>query len=152
MARTLTTAAIKRNGACEGQLNKWKLMFGAGHKITEDFCVQLAEVFCWQWCIYNMLKDTARHGAMRELIASGVVHQREHLDAITQRKQAAEQFFATNRTMALPVSDIDAASRIRSIGRAEQSALEALDRMQRERVARIFARYFNAPLKAKTRK
>jgi len=56
----VTSALLRRKGACRDQTDKFVALFPKGIEITEALCVQHAQVFNWDWAAENLLPKAAR--------------------------------------------------------------------------------------------
>jgi hypothetical protein len=59
MARYITVAQLKRAGACDGQVGKFRELFGRNGKVkvTESNAIALSTAFPITWAVYNLLTD-----------------------------------------------------------------------------------------------
>jgi hypothetical protein len=56
----VTTALLRRKGACATQVDKFAALFPAGVEVTEALCIAHAPMFNWNWAARNLLRATAR--------------------------------------------------------------------------------------------
>ena len=55
----ITSALLKRKGACLDQRRKFAELFPGGVIVTEALCVEHASVFNWEWAAENLLPPSA---------------------------------------------------------------------------------------------
>jgi hypothetical protein len=56
----VTTALLRRKGACATQVDKFAALFPAGVEVTEALCIAHAPMFNWNWAARSLLRAPAR--------------------------------------------------------------------------------------------
>lgn len=151
-SRVLTLAAIDRAEACNEQRERWRIICGKRHSITEKFCVETAPIFNWLWAIHYLLpKGKAKYTAHREMIKA---RDTQSADSATQNAAFDRQFMERINLYVRAMNDSATALsastefRLREARDFERRKVRNYDEscaeLKRE-YARIFARAFNAP-------
>lgn len=59
MSRSLLLSTLIAKEACKGQVNLFKKHFGKEVQVTEVLCIEVGQVFKWDWASHNLLSAPA---------------------------------------------------------------------------------------------
>ena len=58
--RKITINQLKKAGACAIHLKRIRALVGSSVEVTEEWCIEHASNFDWDWAAINLLSDAAR--------------------------------------------------------------------------------------------
>ena len=137
----VTIPQLKKAGACYAELQKMRRIFPNGHVITEQFCVDTAEIVSWYWAVYNLLQGPRYRNIEGDIRAA--------MRALRKRLQDERQRFYGDITANLDeVINNKKNKRIacRRVGYSEgisfQDHTTQLKKDEHRAYAELFARYY----------
>lgn len=137
----VTIPQLKKAGACYGELQKMRRLFPNGHVITEQFCVDTAEIVPWDWAVYNLLRGPRYRNIEGDIQAA--------MRALEKRLQdERERFYGDIGAKLDEVINNKKSKRIHcwQVGYSEginfQGITTRLEKDERRAYAALFARYY----------